>query len=97
MRDEEKINWSYKLLVWAIGVFVALGTAVNGFTVTQLVALYREVGSLDKRVVAIESNRFTSVDAIGYFKTLADKIDELEDDFTRNFVRKDELRELREK
>jgi len=54
---------AYRVLTWAIGVYIAIGIAVTGFTIKQAADLAQMVHGLDKRVTFIEASRFTVKEA----------------------------------
>lgn len=60
----------YKILQWAIGIFISISTGIHVYALSQVAHLYEVHHAMDKRLTAIEANRFTSHDAQKLMQTL---------------------------
>ena len=67
-----RFDLQYRLLIWAIGIFVSIGGLVQGWTVNTVWKAHEAMTEINIRVAKIEANRFTSHDATQVFKQVAD-------------------------
>lgn len=61
-RARKRVDNTWKVLTWSIGLYAVISMAVTGFAVSKTLELGDNIHALELRLTQIEGNRFTSQD-----------------------------------